>query len=298
MPRKTYFLMPNYTYPPDDLVLLGQIITSPTQPATRLAPPLTPTPNVQRDVKRNCGEIISHAQHGEIGIWGAFMSSAFGWGGEAAASFAENHGHQMEFAALETHFFEPDDDFLSKSVDSEKKIREYIGTFPTKSVYMITGLKIARGAKCASFEQKGGGFAARTGGNATPFTSLPVEGGPKFKIGSSGSEENWFGSSSDFVFAYRLSRIVVTFLKGKIKGKNYEKGAETLSLGDGGVVQEHIESLYTDDDLPNGEPNQIDTIYLDKSDFGTNEIPFSITSAEVKDELDNRLCKILVPSGP
>lgn len=296
MPRKTCFLMPNYSYPPDDLVLLGQIITSPTQPSARLAPPLTPTPKVQKDVKRNCGEIISHAQHGEIGIWAAFMSSVFSSGGEAAASFAEKHGHQMEFAALETHFFDPDDEFLRNSVNSEKKIKEYIGKFPTKSVYMITGLKIAKGARCASFERQEGGVAARVGVDATPFTSLPVDGGPRVRIGSSGSEEHWFGTSSDFVFAYRLSRIVVTF-KRKIKGKNYEKGAETLGVGDRNEVREHVDDFYTGDDMTNREPNEVGLIYLDKSDFGTNEVPFPSTSTEVKDELDNILCKLLIPSG-
>jgi hypothetical protein len=288
--------MPNYSYPPDCLVLLGQIITSPTQPSARLALPLSPLPAVQKDIKSNCGEIITRSQHGEIGLWAAFLTSLSSIGGELAATWTLKNKSAMEFAALETHFFEPDDEFLRKSVDSERKIREYIKNHPTKSVYMITGIKIARGAKCVSFARQEGGVEAKAGFDGTAAMTIPARGGPKVNVGSSGSEESWFGGSSDFVFAYRLRRIVVTF-RGNIKGKNYERRAETLALGDEDDGQEHVDSLHTDEAMMNEEPNEVASIYLDKSDYGTNEVPFPTTSEQVKDELDDGFCNLLIPSG-
>jgi hypothetical protein len=123
---------------------------------------------------------------------GAFLTPMSGFGGETAASFAQENRSRMEFDALETHSFEPADEFLKCSVDSEK-IREYIGKYPTKSVYMITGIKIAKGAKCVASARQEGGVKAKVGVDAMPLTGVPVKGGPRIKIGTSGLEESWFG---------------------------------------------------------------------------------------------------------
>jgi hypothetical protein len=99
-----------------------------------------------------------------------------------------------------------------------------------KRLYMITGVRVARGAK---LHQKGSGFI---GGNAGVGVDLGAFGVAPVTVGVGGagqstSSENYgFKKSSDFVFAYRVCEIHY----GKdVYVKPYNSG-ETFGTNDGG----------------------------------------------------------------
>lgn len=289
--------MPNFDHPPDGLKL-GQIVTSPTHPwEPPVGSPLDPIDGIKDNKKTDYEEIIAKAQRGQVGVWAQFVSSMFGGG--VAASWATEHGETLEFQQLETIFFEPDDRFLEQSVTSNEKIREYISKNPRKSVYMITGLKIARGAKCGEHAKNGVGLTAKLGVGATAFTGVPMQGGPDFKFQKARHEKYRFEGSEDFIFAYRLKRIIVTY-KGNIKGKRYEKGAETLASDDRLIREVDL----SDDDEPEttaqgaDEEGEIASVYLDNGDFGAKNVPFQVDSVDVRDEFDDENCLLIIPNIP
>ncbi|KUJ11255.1 uncharacterized protein LY89DRAFT_536265, partial [Mollisia scopiformis] len=222
---KTYFRMPDFDHPPDGLVQLGQIITSPRNPYQRLAPPLPiEVRSVQTNKKTNYHEVVARAQKGEIGLWVSFLASIVGAGGDVAAKWARDNTDLLEFRELEASFFEPDNEYLQKSVENSQKIRDHINKTPGKSLYMVTGVKIAHGARSIIQVRNAVGVDVKLGVDATPFTGVPVQGGPSFKIQDAHGERFQFEGSSDFVFAYRLLRIIPK-PKGVFKIKRHEKGA-------------------------------------------------------------------------
>ena len=91
-----------------------------------------------------------------------------------------------------------------------------------KSIYMITGVKIARGADVKQERSEEAGPLLRVGVNGTTALS-PVAAGPEVTISSSGPETIFSRGSSGFVFAYRLREIY--YSKGKVKHREHNKGA-------------------------------------------------------------------------
>jgi hypothetical protein len=297
--------MPNFDYPPNDLVQLGQIVTSPKEPYHGLAAPFTPIPRLQRNTKKNYLDVVAKARKGEVGLWLQFMASIFGAGADVSASWAHEHAYLLQFRELETLFFEPDEKYLTQSLQNAVEIMQYIKSHPRRSVYMVTGLKIARGAACGVKAKQALGLGVKLGADATAFTGVPVQGGPAFKTEGEKSEAFYFDGSSDFVFAYRLRRIIVTY-KGNIKGKSYEKGAETLGNHHEVDEDDDREENEEEEDLHGGNTAldpEISALFLEDVDFGTNGVPFEATSVEVKeegldednDDDDNATCTLIVP---
>lgn len=292
MSRKTYFRMPDFDHPPNGLVQLGQIITSPRNPYQRLALPL-PIPNIQTSRKKDYLEVIEKARRGEIGLWVQFLASIVGAGGDVDANWAQENSDILEFQELEACFFEPDDDYLQKSVHSSQKIKEHINKTPGKSLYMVTGLKIAHGARSIISNKHAVGLDLKLGVDAGPFTGAPVQGGPTFKIMDARGEMFQFQGSSDFVFAYRLLRIIPK-PKGVFKVKRHEKGAETLGNED------HYVEDKAHEDEPTFEEMDVDitAVELDNSDYGSlpKTLPFDVNEIVAQDEVDGAYCAFIIPS--
>ncbi|KAK2485380.1 hypothetical protein H9L39_03360 [Fusarium oxysporum f. sp. albedinis] len=104
---------------------------------------------------------------------------------------------------LDTYSIEPTDDCVKdgvKAVASEAVKRR-------QRLFMVTGVKIARGSvgSFSSLRRVGGGARAGFGGESL---GVPFDGGPQFTISRDIYDEETHGESSDFVFAYRVRRIV------------------------------------------------------------------------------------------
>ena len=126
-----------------------------------------------------------------------------------ASNGTESNGEIYKFEKLDTKFIDPGLAFVKESVLAPA-VEEFIrqNNFK-KPVYMITGVKIARGADVALTRSR--------------ESETHAIAGPELTISSINSETTRFGESFDFVFAYRLREIY--YEKGQVKHKECDKGA-------------------------------------------------------------------------
>lgn len=95
-----------------------------------------------------------------------------------------------------------------------------------KPIYIITGLKIARGgaqARSGQAQRVGAGLGAEV--DATVFSGVPITTGPEIRAARrSGKGASWEGGS-DFVFAFRVRKVLVGRGDAVKKEGDYTKGA-------------------------------------------------------------------------
>ncbi|KAI7766456.1 hypothetical protein LZL87_010101 [Fusarium oxysporum] len=118
---------------------------------------------------------------------------------------------------LDAYSIEPTDDYVKdsvKAVVSEAVKRR-------QHLFMVTGVKITCGVvdSISSLRRVGGGARAGFGGESL---GVPFDGGPQFTISGDIYDEETYGESSDFVFAYRVRQIVYP-----------KRGWESIQAGSG-----------------------------------------------------------------
>ncbi|KAI4132998.1 MAG: hypothetical protein LQ338_000466 [Usnochroma carphineum] len=238
--KKTYLLLPNFDYPPDGPIVLGSIITDPSDPGRSLnRGSIIPRPAdcpVDVSTKNDWKGSKQRQASGRVGIWAKFVDVVAG--GNLGVQGEKSSDDIYEFAEMETQFFEPTYQYIARSMDIPA-VMEYIKrTAFRKNAYMITGLKIVKGAKVATERRRGFGGDAQAGfGGAA--AGLPVQLGPDISGKVSDVDKESFEQSSGFVFAMRLREIY--YQRGKPAGladRGYNKGAlyDVTIAGDGNPV--------------------------------------------------------------
>jgi hypothetical protein len=211
---KTYFLAPNFDFPPppSGLIDLGSIITDPKKPDRSLNKGelvLIPAHAIFTTTKTDWTASRSQLHAVDGGIWTSFLQTIIGLSAEVDVSRSKGKDEVYRCKVLETQYFQPDDAYILANLQNPR-VQGYVKTgWPVKkSVYMITGLKIARGVSAETEVSEEYGVGGKVGVDATAFTGgVPVSGGPKGKWSSKSSEGIGFGGSEDFVFAFRLIKI-------------------------------------------------------------------------------------------
>lgn len=96
-----------------------------------------------------------------------------------------------------------------------------------KPIYIITGLKIVRGAKAKTLKASylGGSLAADVDGTVWSGGSMPLSGGAEISGSMSRKQGTSWEDSSDFVLAYRLRQVKVRKAGAIIIDEDYTKGA-------------------------------------------------------------------------
>ena len=285
--RKTYFIGPGPDYEPHRLVQLGQIISDPKLPHRRLNPPLEPVPHVYQPWKTDYGLEKKKTLAGSAGVFAKALAILFGGiGVDVAGNISNELLNRWEFERLETEFIEPDTAYVSSSVQvaavrDALKDKKLLG----KAVYMVTGVKIARGPKALREQADEIGGEGKVALDATALTGIPVQAGPQLSFSRREQDSEWFGRSSDFVFAYRLRKIFV-HRSGKIGTKEVTGGA---LQGHGDYVSE------SSDDGEDEELGEIESAALDSCDFGSSFLPVGFTQAAVRDDAGDEECQVVWP---
>lgn len=121
-------------------------------------------------------------------------------------------------------FFEPDGAFAN-SVVKTPAVKDFLdkNVFTGRSVYVITGIEIARGASIAKSRKDGFVLDA----SAAISTGAQTSVGPSVSVEKTLAQTETFGNSSDFVYAYRSKKIWVS-RQGKTGSK--EVKAENCTL--------------------------------------------------------------------
>ena len=225
---KTYWPVPNADTPPppDGPIAIGTIIPDPKNPARSLNKanrvPI-PADSVLHSHKNDYHLTREESRQGQGGLWASFLESIVGVTGDAQVKRSENTIERISCRLLETQAFQPDDTYIYVSLQ-DSDVQEYLDVSWFESpVYMITGLKIARGVSAETVQEVEYKVKGKTSVNVAP-AGVPGTAGPSGEWVSKSRETAGFTGSSDFVWAYRLIRIYKR-KNDDVSQESYNKGA-------------------------------------------------------------------------
>ena len=206
--RPTYILAPNWDFLPDGPIFLGSLIIDPRNPARSLnkkngvpIEPIDITTNSKADWSITREKLLS----GRIGIWASFLTPILGVGTDPGIDGSRDKDELYECKTLETSYLQPDEAYIAKSLQ-DPVVKAYTDKFWHKSIYMVTGVKVAKGATVKTLNGTGFGAELKVGLNATPV-GVPAGGGPEVEWETKKKITVKFGASEDFILGYHLIRI-------------------------------------------------------------------------------------------
>lgn len=229
--RKVYQLTPTCSIKPGSSLVLGNVVTNPTWPAEhKLTKTAVPIPS---HLKPDETEIIgwsdkkgsSHSSRG--GLFVEFLQLV-GLGVTVSGGFSSEKSRKITTAKLETLEFQPDRAYIAAAMAEagvEQAALKNAWYETGEAVFMVTGVKIARGPSLVTRKARSGDAALEMTFDAAPVTGgVPVNIGPKVEQKHSKEHEVNAPAMSDFVYAYRLAKIVVG-KQGKPEARVYSHGA-------------------------------------------------------------------------
>jgi hypothetical protein len=246
---KEYLLAPNFDLPPPPSgpLQLGHILDDPTEPRYPLNPDDVIAPLDSKSYTQAVtGFSATRSQLHESGfrLW-AKLTDLVPVGADAGVIGKKDSTDVYSIKTIDTEFFLPSKKYLEASVHRPDVKRFLEGSRWRNSIFMITGLKVARGASVTSYrlsEQKAGGEASV---NLAPVT-VPLSIGAGGGRNITAEELTKTDGSGDFVLAYQLRKII--YKKGKpAKHESYNKGAVfdndpvRGAQGDDGLVVDGLE---------------------------------------------------------
>lgn len=178
-----------------------------------------------------------------------------------------------KFDRMETQLLDTSKDYrryLEQTVLGDPSVLAYLraSRISRNSIYMITGVKIVRGAQVKDTIERGFGGDGEVSVDATMLTGVPVSTTPKLEASRDKKQEISFSGSSDFVFAYRLRKIRYRegqglrqdeYVDGALLGRDDEEQPESevalppfvidMEEDDIGIREgSHIDAVVDDDD--------------------------------------------------
>lgn len=252
----TYFPSPNWDIPADSkLVVLGRIIEDPKDPESQVPEsgvlPIPPSA-VQDGEKIDWETNLAKVRAGTIGLWAKCMQFiSGGMSYSQLKSSLETH----KFSELETSYFRPDERLLAQAAEDRGAQAYFRVHYWRKPVYLITGIKVARGASVSTENQVSRSMQAELKADTTS-AGLNVEAGPEASLVNGKNTGISYGGSTDYIFAYQLTRIMPKnkgkgyknekFVKGALYGK--EEGGDTagLKINDIFDIEEEISGGFQD----------------------------------------------------
>ena len=218
MPRKTYLRSPNDDYAPDNNIQLGYVWRDPRDPGSFIGAPV-PIPDdvkINHTFKGSWSIDLSRESHGKLGLWAKIAQLPVS--AEARTQWDNAEDGAYKIPTMDTYSIEPTPAYVKSSVASVSQ--EIIKS--GDNLYMITGVKIARGGEGSNSESRNFSTANKVGVETTA-AGPPLEAGGELSYSRAAHNSQGFGSTGDFVFAYRVREIF--YKKGILQTKEYNKGA-------------------------------------------------------------------------
>jgi hypothetical protein len=284
MAQKAYFLMPNFDYAPDKLVKVGQIISDLRSPSRAVGGPLQPVPEIETSYKDSWESEKARTISGSVGVWARFLATVLGLGGTVAGNFLKDDSKVFKFQRLEAFFFEPSEEYIRASMELDT-VRKFFEQNPKKSAFMITGVKIARGAEVGRKRREDIGWEGSVGFDATHM-GVPVSTGPETSFSRRTVDDESFAGSSDFVFAYRLRRIYIRRKTGQIENADYIKGAMFHEGNKKPLEEQQDQKVAALEDVA----AEFEVVGFDDEDFGSDNILPGFKSISARDDDEECIC--------
>ncbi|KAH8699352.1 hypothetical protein GQ44DRAFT_632845 [Phaeosphaeriaceae sp. PMI808] len=222
-----YFLPRNWDYPPNGPIKLGNVLTSLKEPHRPLAT-IKPDPAKIINLPKELVEIeTGKSKSGGFSILTTFLSGLLGLGVDTGVDvekrFVQFSAQSMSRNAEQAEY--------NKYIDRCAKapaVRRYLERKRfRKHVYVITGIKTVNGAKFVtkSSSSTEAMVGVQVDGTILSGGVVPVGGGPEIR-GGRGKKFNisWQGSS-EFVLAFKVSKVRVDKAGNVVSEDEYLKGA-------------------------------------------------------------------------
>ncbi|KAJ4123172.1 hypothetical protein NW768_009700 [Fusarium equiseti] len=251
--RPTYIPSPNWDIPIEGEVVLGRLIKDPNNPESKIrSSGIIPPPKVYEGEKTDWETTLEQMRSGKIGLWAKCLQ--FVQGGLSfndLKSSLENH----KFATLETKYFIPEDDYFEQVLE-DAGVQAYFQVHNwRKPVYLITGIKIAKGASVSTESSKGRSAQTELKVDATGLGS-DVQVGPEASWESNSKRGVSYGGSTDYIFAYQLTRMKPKQKGREVKNKSFVEGAVYGKGDEGNVAGVRIQDKFDiEEDVSLGFPD-------------------------------------------
>ncbi|OAL38926.1 hypothetical protein AYO20_01677 [Fonsecaea nubica] len=223
---KSYFLAPNWDYQRDGPLALGNIISDPTDPVFTRLSGFDAAANVE--IYHNAPEAWSHVESemraGRLGLFARFAEIC-GLGAAAEVSHASHQRRGYDMESIQTSYFVPTAEYLLQRL-RDPHVRLWLearGLFQSRSLYLITGVKIARGLVRYDTTAKKGGAQGEVDVDTTPI-GVPVHVGVNGEYVSGASAATFARSTTEVVFGYQLRKITEKGTAG-VKNDPFNRGA-------------------------------------------------------------------------
>jgi hypothetical protein len=181
-------------------------------------------PIVETDWKKT----VSTGQDFGLGVYAQFLQLATGT--EVEATHSNQNSNTFAFDTLTTLAFEPTPEYVQEAINAAPAVQSWLREPKQRfaafsSLYLVTGMKLVKGAMIKYLNSKKTTTTANIGVNIPTFGTTV---GPKGHWSCALSDETEFNRESEFVFAFRVKRLK---FGRNIKMEEYNKGA-FLAVGD------------------------------------------------------------------
>ncbi|KAM0259350.1 hypothetical protein ACHAQJ_003382 [Trichoderma viride] len=231
--EKLFFYAPTWDYPPDGPIKLGNVITSvkkPERPLHRVPPKDSDAFSTKKmSVEHTKGQLRDE----KFSILVRFFS-ILGLNIQLSAGRETSKENKFSFKTVETTQFVPTSSYIQNCVENDN-VRQFLqASHYRQPVYVITGLKIVTGIEANMLTS----HAVRSAPAIQIDTTIPHvgpislggPGGPGAESRTSTKAVTKWTNGDDFVFAFRVSKVLVGKATGQvISEEDYRRGA---MLGD------------------------------------------------------------------
>jgi hypothetical protein len=238
MPPKTYFLAPTRDTPPSGPIFLGAIIKSPRSPELPLNSKTSPrlqTLQIHETSTTDTTRQLYRDRNGKVGLYAEFLSGLpFGLDASVGTNWDNGDFEQYKFKELITRSIFPSQGEIA-AIFADPVIQARIkDSMFRDNLYMVTSVKIARGADVVIGKIRERGGNLHFGADLTPL-SVPIKVGPDLEGSRSHGQKAKEKHAGEFVFAYRLREIRYRrkaleeqreYLKGDLMGHDQKKKEE------------------------------------------------------------------------
>jgi hypothetical protein len=265
--KKTWILVKGCEYRPQGALSLGQILTKPSEPSLPLladGPLAVPEANIERSYQASV-ELTSHTTlEGSFKIWADV--SILPVRGEVGSNTHKSQSLSWHFDRLETEIMVPRLSDVRTAISKDEVVAQINrNKFDfRKRLYMITGVRIARGARLVQSVSKAVGGVAKVGVDLTALTAAPLSVGPAAEISKTSRKDYSFNDASDFVYAYRVCEV------------HYGKDVYTMPYNRGDTFRlERDNELQTssEDEEDEEENPRVFVEKIDESDYTGSDVP-------------------------
>jgi hypothetical protein len=226
---KWWFLAPHWDIVPDKYLCLGHIIRNPSDPMNTLnaAERVTNLRQPSTLIAQGTYE-ATLAGHGDtnLALW-ARLTEMVPIGAKASANFRRDDLDIFKIETVKTTIFMPTNQYLAESIAAGPQVQSALNrTVFRASLYIVTGVKIATGAKFSqsTSTDKSGQL------EATADTGQGVSAGGSASAAKDYSKAVSFEQSDPFVFAFQLRKIL--YKKKKVFGTDAYNNGTMLGADD------------------------------------------------------------------